>query len=64
MIVEAIDKRTGKTVKIEEAYSGQRLTCPHCGVKRISGRCWSLSRKASIGICAASLCGIARKRKK
>ena len=32
MIVEAIDKRTGKTVKIEEAYSGQRLTCPHCGV--------------------------------
>ncbi len=32
MIVEAIDKRTGKIVKIEEAYSGQRLTCPHCGV--------------------------------
>ena len=32
MIVEAINKRTGKTVKIEEAYSGQRLTCPHCGV--------------------------------
>ena len=31
MIVEAINKRTGKTVKIEEAYSGQRLTCPHCG---------------------------------
>lgn len=32
MIVEAIDKRTGKTVKIEEAYPGQRLTCPYCGV--------------------------------
>lgn len=32
MIVEAINKRTGKTVKIEEAYSGQRLTCPYCGV--------------------------------
>ena len=32
MIVEAINKRTGKTVKIEKAYSGQRLTCPHCGV--------------------------------
>ena len=32
MIIEAIDKRTGKTVKIEEAYSGQRLACPHCGV--------------------------------
>ena len=26
MIVEAINKRTGKTVKIEEAYSGQRLS--------------------------------------
>ena len=33
MIVEAINKRTGKTVKIEEAYSGQRLTCPYCGVE-------------------------------
>lgn len=32
MIVEAIDRRTGKTIKIEEAYSGQRLNCPHCGV--------------------------------
>ena len=32
MIVEAINKRTGKTVKIEKAYSGQRLTCPYCGV--------------------------------
>lgn len=32
MIVEAIDRRTGKTVKIEEAYPGQRLNCPHCGV--------------------------------
>lgn len=32
MIVEAINKRTGKTVKIEEAYSGQRFTCPYCGV--------------------------------
>ncbi len=32
MIVEAIDKRMGKTVKIEEAYSGQRLACPYCGV--------------------------------
>ena len=32
MIVEAIDKRTEKTVKIEEAYSGQRLACPYCGV--------------------------------
>jgi len=33
MITEAINKRTGKTVKIEEAYSGQRLTCPYCGVE-------------------------------
>ena len=33
MIVEAINKRTGKTVKIEEAHSGQRLTCPYCGVE-------------------------------
>ena len=33
MIVEAINKRTGKAVKIEEAYSGQRLTCPYCGVE-------------------------------
>lgn len=32
MIVEAIDKRSGKTVKIEEAYSGQRLACPYCSV--------------------------------
>lgn len=32
MVVEAIDKRTKKVVKIEEARSGQRLTCPHCGV--------------------------------
>ena len=32
MIVEAIDRRTGKTIKTEEAYSGQRLSCPHCGV--------------------------------
>ena len=32
MIVEAIDKRTNRTVKIEEAYSGQRLACPYCGV--------------------------------
>ena len=33
MIVEAINKRTGKIVKIEEAYSGQRLICPYCGVE-------------------------------
>lgn len=32
MIVEAIDKRTGKTVRIGEACHGQRFTCPHCGV--------------------------------
>lgn len=32
MIVEAIDKQTNRTVKIEEAYSGQRLACPYCGV--------------------------------
>ena len=32
MIVEAIDKRTGSTVRAENAYSGQRLACPYCGV--------------------------------
>ena len=32
MIVEAIDKRTGITVKAQDAYSGQRLQCPYCGV--------------------------------
>lgn len=32
MIVEAIDKRTGSTVRAENAYSGQRLECPYCGV--------------------------------
>ena len=32
LLVEAIDKITGRLVKIEEAYPGQRLTCPHCGV--------------------------------
>ena len=32
MIVEAIDKRTGSTVRAEDAYSGQRLNCPYCGV--------------------------------
>ena len=32
MIVEAIDKRTGRTVRAENAYSGQRLECPYCGV--------------------------------
>lgn len=32
MIVEAIDKRTSRTVKVEDAYSGQRLACPYCGV--------------------------------
>lgn len=32
MIIEAIDKRTKELVKIEEARSGQRVICPHCGV--------------------------------
>ena len=32
MIVEAIDKRTGRTIRAEDAYSGQRLQCPYCGV--------------------------------
>ena len=32
MIVEAIDKRTGRTLRAEDAYSGQRLQCPYCGV--------------------------------
>ena len=32
MIVEAIEKRTGRTVRAENAYSGQRLECPYCGV--------------------------------
>lgn len=32
MIIEAIDKRTKELVKIEEACSGQRVTCPHCCV--------------------------------
>lgn len=32
MIVEAIDKRTGRTVRAKNAYSGQRLACPYCGV--------------------------------
>lgn len=32
MIIEAIDKRTKKLVKIEDACSGQRVICPHCGV--------------------------------
>ena len=32
MIVEAIDKRTGRTVRAEDAYSGQRLECRYCGV--------------------------------
>ena len=32
MIVEVIDKRTGRTVRAENAYSGQRLECPYCGV--------------------------------
>ena len=32
MIVEAIDKRTGRTIRAEGAYSGQRLQCPYCGV--------------------------------
>ena len=32
MIVEAIEKRTGRTVRAENAYSGQRLECLYCGV--------------------------------
>ena len=32
MIVEAIDKRTGRTVRAENVYSGQRLECPYCSV--------------------------------
>jgi hypothetical protein len=32
MIVEAIDKRTGRIVRAEDAYSGQRLECRYCGV--------------------------------
>ena len=32
MIVEVIDKRTGRTVRAENAYSGQRHDCPYCGV--------------------------------
>ena len=32
MIVEAIEKRTGRTVRAPNAYSGQRLECPYCGV--------------------------------
>jgi len=31
MIVEAIDKRTDRTVRAEDAYSRQRLQCPYCG---------------------------------
>ena len=33
MIVEAIDKRTKRIVKIKEAYSGQRCMCLHCGAE-------------------------------
>lgn len=32
MIVEAIEKRTGRTVRAEDASSGQRLECPYCSV--------------------------------
>lgn len=32
MIIEAINRRTGKKVNIKEAYPGQRLACPYCGV--------------------------------
>ena len=32
MIVKAIDKQTGITVKAQDAYSGQRYECPYCGV--------------------------------
>ena len=32
MIVKAIDKRTGITVKAQDAYSRQRYECPYCGV--------------------------------
>ena len=32
MIVEAIDKRTNRTVRAKDACSGQRLACPYCGV--------------------------------
>ena len=33
MIVEAIDKRTKRIVKIKEALPGQRCTCIHCGAE-------------------------------
>ena len=32
MIVKAIDKQTGITVKAQDAYSGQCYECPYCGV--------------------------------
>jgi len=32
MIVKAIDKRTDRTVRAEDANSGQRFECPYCGV--------------------------------
>ena len=32
MIVEAIDMQTGRIVRAEDAYSGQRLECRYCGV--------------------------------
>lgn len=31
MIIEAINTRTGKPVRIEEAGHGQRFACPYCG---------------------------------
>lgn len=32
MIVKAIDKQTGITVRAQDAYSRQRYECPYCGV--------------------------------